>query len=427
MIGGSGNDIIVGDNGDNVIAGGAGNDFLVGGGGTDGAFFAGSLADYEVIVTSTGVTVNGPGGESDVLGGFENLLFGTFEDDGNTMVVNQTVSIDDLNAAPELTANELLNLAPGSQSTITTDLLQVQDLDHNAGDLQFTITDNVDFGTLLLNGAALAQGDVFTQADVDNGLLSYLAGNAEAYPQTWFENAPSWDDAQNDADPVLQDNLTVPDGANSVALTFQNEDAGFRNALGMYRIDADGNPVNPTLVWPNASAVNDGGQLVPGESSVELNGFAPGESVGLFVIADGINAYDWLTDVNDGWTLSFDTDGNLSFDDNAGEVNVIDPAGFGNTGQIFHATLANADGVQHAISGVDGASGELMIGFEDIAGGGDQDFNDLVVSLQYLPDDAFSFTVSDGETSLADNNAADPSYTVVDNEATFSINVTAVA
>ncbi|MCP5372939.1 MAG: DUF4114 domain-containing protein [Hyphomicrobiales bacterium] len=413
VIGGSGNDNIVGDNGDNILAGGAGNDFLVGGGGTDGAFFEGTLADYDVVVTSNLVTVTGPDGEQDVLGGFENLLFGTFSEDGNAMNIASTVSIDSLNASPELAVNAGLSIS-GEQATITEQMLQIMDIDFagdadgGASNLQFQIVDNVDFGTLLLGGTTLGVGGTFTQEDINDGLLTYLAPD---FPQTWTDGTPAWNSPSQDSG-LLADNLTVPGGADSLVLTFQSEDADFHNALGWYRIDPDGNAYDPVLVWPDASVVDGGGDLVPGDSSFEIGDLAPGDQIGLFVISNGASNYEWLA-----------TAENLDFDD-AG--NLVSSAGTVPVGEILHATPQNGDGSGNAVSGISGT--ELFIGFEDFVGG-DQDFNDLVVSVRYdgpnTQDDAFTFAaVDDNNAPLADTIDG---YTVVNHEAVFHIDAAAVS
>ncbi len=56
-------------------------------------------------------------------------------------------------------------------------------------------------------------------------------------------------------------------------------------------------------------------------------------------------------------------------------------------GRIYHSAATsenlslNPDGFQHAISGLDAERDSLKIGFEDLRGGGDQDFNDLLFSV----------------------------------------------
>ena len=72
---------------------------------------------------------------------------------------------------------------------------------------------------------------------------------------------------------------------NGVTVTFQGEGAGYQNVLGWYKIDANGNPTAPKLVWDNVTNQSEGGSLVAGQTSVTLQGLAPGEKFGFFVNA----------------------------------------------------------------------------------------------------------------------------------------------
>jgi len=62
-----------------------------------------------------------------------------------------------------------------------------------------------------------------------------------------------------------------------------------------------------------------------------------------------------------------------------------------NTGQVFYSgdSSRNADGIAHAV--VDSGQNQARVGFEDLFGGGDRDYNDLV----------FSFSNVSGGTSSA--------------------------
>jgi hypothetical protein len=64
----------------------------------------------------------------------------------------------------------LLTIAPGATQTITSSLLSATDNVSSAGQLHFAVTIAPTRGTLLLNGSATSS---FTQADINNGLVSY--------------------------------------------------------------------------------------------------------------------------------------------------------------------------------------------------------------------------------------------------------------
>ena len=72
---------------------------------------------------------------------------------------------------------------------------------------------------------------------------------------------------------------------------------------------------------------------------------------------------------------SFSADSAINF-----QINVL------TTGYSFVTGLAsdNLDGVVHAFLSK-GADGQILIGFEDVFGGGDQDFDDVLLSLYETP------------------------------------------
>ena len=53
-------------------------------------------------------------------------------------------------------------------------------------------------------------------------------------------------------------------------VTFVDEGAGFRNALGAYEIGPDGSISNVRILFPNSSKQGSGGDLIPGVSSTEF-------------------------------------------------------------------------------------------------------------------------------------------------------------
>ena len=73
---------------------------------------------------------------------------------------------------PAILTDTLL-VASGQQATAGNDVLQVTDPSFGPGDLILTLVATPSTGTLSLSGTALVAGDIFTQADIDNGLLSY--------------------------------------------------------------------------------------------------------------------------------------------------------------------------------------------------------------------------------------------------------------
>jgi Ca2+-binding RTX toxin-like protein len=81
--------------------------------------------------------------------------------------------------APVLSLNQSLTLDEASQFVITNSLLQITDADSSSSNLYYRIEHLPINGQLLLNGFDLYVSDLFTQADVDQGLLSYQHNGSE--------------------------------------------------------------------------------------------------------------------------------------------------------------------------------------------------------------------------------------------------------
>jgi RHS repeat-associated protein len=82
-------------------------------------------------------------------------------------------------SAPVLFTNGILTLNEGATATLTSSILQATDADNTPAELVYQITDLPDNGALLLNGTALALGNSFTQANLDNGNISYQHNGGE--------------------------------------------------------------------------------------------------------------------------------------------------------------------------------------------------------------------------------------------------------
>ena len=347
------------------------------------------------------------------------------------------VTVGAVNDAPELHGDGELALAAGDSATITNQDMQLTDVDDVAADLTYQILDGPDHGSLFLDGIELGADDIFTQDDIDGGMLSYSADAVEPFSHEWTEGTPTWSEleeqvAAGDVPPVNSNDFTVPVGAQSTVITFESEGADYQNTLGWYKIDADGEPGEAHIIWSNASAEGSGGHLDPGQSTATLDGLQPGESFGLFIVTDGAKEDKWLKDAeDDGLSLNFNADGDLVATDASGNVvNSISAAGDGSEGNVFHAFGDNpVDGLNHAMAGVDD-NDNLRIGFEDLKGGGDNDFDDLVISVKYegpsadeTTEDSFTFTATDDDQSQMQDQDDGGGYTVSGNEATFNITI----
>ncbi len=132
-----------------------------------------------------------------------------------------------------------------------------------------------------------------------------------------------------------------------VTVYFLGEGAGYKNSLGWY--DATTDPTvaaNRNIIWRNASGngrgLAGGGDLAVGDS-VSLGELPADTELGFFLIANGYN-------------------------------NPNNPI-------YYTEGEYNGDGIEHVIAGATGEDGLLALGFEDLWGGGDQDYNDLMIAI----------------------------------------------
>lgn len=75
--------------------------------------------------------------------------------------------------------------------------------------------------------------------------------------------------------------LGESEGTTAPTVTFMGEDAGYRSTFGMYKIAEDGTISDVQILFANASEVGKGGDLVAGETSVEIDVEA-GDDLGFF-------------------------------------------------------------------------------------------------------------------------------------------------
>jgi len=189
---------------------------------------------------------------------------------------------------------------------------------------------------------------------------------------------------------------TALGGFDTVAkLTFVGGTAGYANTIGVYSVAEDGTIDDVSLAFEDAKS------LTPGDmANVALPG--GGTDFGLFLIVHGARlngGYQGL-DLENG-TLSFIHDFGgagerpAKVTDDAADLSLVFDDGGTQTvlqGPVVHSTerggstILNADGEVHVAAGRLSAEDDsaLRVGFEDSPGGGDSDFNDVIVDVQLL-------------------------------------------
>lgn len=172
---------------------------------------------------------------------------------------------------------------------------------------------------------------------------------------TWIkQNLPETVAVKNFSSMTLDPSMLTVKTTQDVRVYFVGEGAGYQNTLG---INATGTGVktgDPDIVFPNASSsistyvttsptgVRTASEpLMPGDF-VDLGTMQAGTQLDFFLIANGAQ---------------------------------------GGTNVFSTTTSANPDGIRHVVAYAAKDSPYLLISFEDLLGGGDKDYNDVLIAV----------------------------------------------
>lgn len=195
-------------------------------------------------------------------------------------------------------------------------------------------------------------------------------------------------------------------------ITFITESAGHRNALGMYVINPDGSITDVRILFANASLKGSGGDLIGKVSSVMAE-LKAGQRIAFFIAPDGFSkSAAALTNPgasfelrNSAGELARVSDGADVVLQSVSKEGVRSTIATANTNTLFFSDKAmNADGIEHVRMKVDAVKGTVEIGFEDLLGGGDRDFDDVVFSVDVGVRNAETWRAVDPPKVLANNN-----------------------
>ncbi|MCB2184538.1 MAG: DUF4347 domain-containing protein, partial [Desulfobulbaceae bacterium] len=174
----------------------------------------------------------------------------------DSAVATTTINVNPVNDNPTLPiTNAGLALNEETTSTITSGLLSVSDVDNTASELTYTIDTAPTKGVLKKSGATLSAGSTFTQADINNGFITYTAN-------------------------------TDQDGADSFAFTITDSSGG--------SIPQDTFSISITGI-NDAPVLNTTGGFSIGSMAEEGTGFA--KTVAEIITAGGVG---FITDVDSG-------------------------------------------------------------------------------------------------------------------------------
>lgn len=226
--------------------------------------------------------------------------------------------------------------------------------DDGQADIEFTLSG--DFDTLTLAAVSIDTDVLLSLAPIFTEVFQLQEGVAL--------------DA-SDINGIFNQALLTGDGAKSFDVKIADfAAAGFDNALGVYEVNESGDIVDTQIL------VNDVKAAVG--TSVIVDDVEDGHSLGFFIIQNGA---DFAGSLTSGAMLSFvDGAGNPANISSSALRLAVD--GSVSDASVFHSFDAslNIDGQAHAISGIH-PDGTMTIGFEDLIGLGDSDFQDVVFTV----------------------------------------------
>ena len=301
--------------------------------------------------------------------------------------------------------------------------------DYRGQDLPSTVT-KVQFGTTSVDvpatGTATIVGQYGTLKVAADGSYTYtLNGSTSGIGQhekefTTTNTYPAQTEGQalsptGNFYGLTAGDLTVSDPTVGT-ITFRSEGAGYNNTIGMFTYGPDG-----TITTSDVLVAN--GNTAPFGTSFSFNADA-GQTVGFFLIADGYDTnagvdlsagsvaliYKYGTpDARAAKITDAGADVVMVHTSTTGVKTVLnEPIYF--SSEKGGSTSLNEDGSVRVVSGLADGSDDtvLRIGFEDLPGLGDRDYNDIVFDVTLTEDcgcgeDEFTYTLTDadGDTDTA--------------------------
>ncbi|MBV6625177.1 MAG: cadherin-like domain-containing protein, partial [Rivularia sp. (in: Bacteria)] len=261
----------------------------------DKAQLQGTASNYrlEIDGTDTNLYIEKPGNEPDeLIAVFENVTNLDLESDAFIFVEKQ-------NQAPVLATNDGLTLDEDAIGNITSTQLQVTDADNTAAEITYVITDVTDNGDLLLNGTTLALNDTFTQADIDNNLLTYDHNGSETTSDSFnfvVADGAGGNISSSTFDITVNPVNDAPVAVNDTATT--DEDSSVTISVLANDTDAENNNLSITNVSNATGTVTiDGSNIVynPNGQFESLNAGETATDTFTYSIDDGEGGTDTAT------------------------------------------------------------------------------------------------------------------------------------
>jgi serralysin len=343
-IGGAGNDTILGTDLRNVLKGGAGNDLIRGGAGNDSVW---GDSGNDVLSGGIGADIIDPGTGFDI-------------------VRDRLV---------DLNSDLIMGFGRATTVDITGALIGRDALVVS----EFGSTTAIGAGGLSFGLDGLYSGGDFMSVALGSGAGAHTMVTFVTYLPTLVEGLQVNPAAING---IANEPFLSSDGSFGFSASLKTAVSAHSNALGVYKIAADGTIFDVHVVFANTLAVASG-------ATAGLGTPGNGERIGFFLIQDGFDRYGSLPD-----NLSFIApEGGTPANANGGTAPVLMSASLGvlSVASVFHSSAGlNPGNAAQVLSGVAPGGRELLIGFEDLpTGTGDNDFQDVVIGVRTNHDGIF--------------------------------------
>ena len=250
----------------------------------------------------------------------------TVSDGAGGSIGSTNFAIDVVNGVPTIAANIELTVNVGDGGVVAAANLAVSDVDNSASQIVFTIVDEPANGTLKLSGVALAATDTFTQADLNNGLVTY-----EHDSSATSEDSFTFTVADGDGGTIGVTEFSIAVNALPVALSrdyFTNAETATLSVARLLANSSDSD--DDELEFDSVVATTaEGGTATYNPLTGMIDYVAPEEFTGTdtitYRLSDGRGGFSDGTltvNVNEGYTPTYDIT-QTSIDPNGHSIHVI--------------------------------------------------------------------------------------------------------
>ena len=380
--GGKGDDLIKGGAGDDLIKGGSGNDTLLGGDGND--TINGGDGDDWIEGGDGDDWIEGGSGNDTIQGneGNDNIIAG----DGDDLVLGGSGndSIDGGDGADTIQGNSGDDSIAGGADQ---DILIGGDGDdtvHGGEGNDFVAGND---GDDTLSGG---DGDDYVVGGSGNDSIDGNDGDDHLYGGDGADTINGGDgndliaggrgddvligDSIPNTDPTLLDNGNYDissGGGFTISIDSISSNAGYNTSLGYYFADENGEPISGVVSFANVKdSLGEGDAATMSYAEGDIP--AGAEQIGFFIIPNGANKNSELAD-GDEVTFAQNEEGEWTPILDGNELE-----GAQGVAAFFSNEALNSDGFDHMSD--DNGVNQLQISFEDLVGGGDSSFDDVVAT-----------------------------------------------